>query len=78
MFKSLVILGGMVVSFGAASHPYEGLPQNAPLAFIEHRTFDNRPIYTNIPKKCFSHGRLVCTQLHPIFKSRGTIEKPGF
>ena len=66
----------MFLTFNAASHPYEGLPHNAPLAFIEHRTDDERPIFTNIPKKCFSEGRLICIQLHPVFKGAGTIKKP--
>jgi hypothetical protein len=49
---------------------------DAPLTFIEHKTDDGRAIFTNIPKKCFSKGKLICIQLHPIFKGPGTIEKP--
>ena len=72
-----LILGGLFLSFGAASHPYEGLPHDAPLAFIEHETDDRRPIFTNIPKKCFSKGRLICIQLHPLFNGPGTIKQPN-
>ena len=76
MARLILILGGIVVVFGAASHPYEGQPEDAPLAFIEHQTEDKRPIYTNIPKKCFSRGRLICLQLHPLLKGPGTIRQP--
>jgi hypothetical protein len=72
----ILILLGLFIAFSAASHPYDGPPHNAPLTFIEHKTDDGRPIYTNIPKKCFSEGRLICISLHPIFKGPGTIEKP--
>jgi len=76
MAKKILILCGLFTAFGAASHPYDGPPHDAPLTFIEHKTDDGRAIFTNIPKKCFSKGVLTCTQLHPIFKGPGTIEKP--
>jgi hypothetical protein len=47
----ILILLGLFIAFSAASHPYDGPPHNAPLTFIEHKTDDGRPIYTNIPKK---------------------------
>jgi hypothetical protein len=58
----ILIILGLFVAFSAASHPYDD-----PLTFIEHKTDDGRPIYTNMPKACFSKGRLTCDQLHPIF-----------
>jgi hypothetical protein len=70
------LINGLFAAFTAVAHPYHGLPHNAPLAFIEHKTDDGRPIYTNIPKKCFSSGRLICIQLHPVFKGPGTVNKP--
>lgn len=72
----LILLIGLFVAFSAASHPYEGPPYEAPMTFILHTTDDGRPIYTNIPKKCFSKGRLTCIQLHPVFNGPGTIENP--
>lgn len=77
MVRSILTLCGIFYVFNAVAHPYHGLPEEAPMAFIEHRTDDNRPIYTNIPKACFSQGRLTCIQLHPVFKGPGTIRKPG-
>ncbi len=74
--KTILVLCGLFVTSNAASHPYDGPPHNAPLTFILHKTDDGRPIFTNIPKKCFSKGRLTCDQLHPIFKGSGTINKP--
>ncbi len=68
----MLILCGPFVAFSAASHPYD-----TALEFHEHKTDDGRPIYTNIPKKCFSNGRLTCIQLHPIFKGPGTIKDPA-
>ena len=72
----ILILLGLFIAFSAAAHPYDGPPHEAPLTFIEHKTDDGRPIYTNIPKKCFSNGVLTCISLHPIFGGSGTIEKP--
>jgi len=77
MMRLIVTLCGIFFAFNAVGHPYHGLPEDAPLAFIEHKTDDGRPIYTNIPKSCFSQGRLTCIQLHPVFKGPGTIRKPG-
>jgi hypothetical protein len=51
----MLILCGPFIAFSAASHPYD-----TALEFHEHKTDDGRPIYTNIPKKCFSKGRLTC------------------
>ena len=59
---TILILIGLFIAFGAAAHPY-----NEPLTFKLHTTNDGRPIYTNIPKKCFSNGVLTCTGAHPLF-----------
>ena len=75
MTKLILTLCGMFFTFSVASHPYDGPPHNAPLTFIQHKTGDGRLIYTNIPKNCFSKGRLTCLQLHPIFKGQGTVKK---
>jgi hypothetical protein len=72
----IFLLLGLFIAFSAASHPYEGPPYDAPLTFIEHQTEDGRDIYTNIPKRCFSGGRLTCVGLHPVFKGPGTVKKP--
>jgi len=58
----ILTLIGMFIAFSAAAHPYDD-----PLTFILHKTDDGRPIYTNIPKKCFSNSALTCVGLHPIF-----------
>ena len=73
----ILILVGLFLAFSVAAHPYAGSPYDAPLTFIEHKTDDGRAIFTNIPKKCFSKGRLACASLHPVFKGPGTIERPG-
>ena len=75
--KAVLISFGLTIAPGTFSHPYEGAPQAAPKSFILHKTDDGRLIYTNIPKKCFSEGRLICHQLHPVFGGPGTIRKPG-
>lgn len=67
----------ILVAFASAAHPYHGEPPEAPLAFIEHRTEDNRPIYTNIPRSCFAQRRLTCAGLHPVFKGPGTVARPA-
>jgi hypothetical protein len=76
VLKIILILCGLFLTSNAFPHPYDGPPHKAPLTFILHKTDDGRPIYTNIPKKCFSKGQLTCIQLHPIFKGPGTINKP--
>ena len=74
--KTILILIGLFLTSSSFAHPYHGPPDNAPLKFILHKTDDGRSIFTNIPKKCFSNGRLICYQLHPIFQGSGTINKP--
>jgi len=74
--KTILVLCGLFLTSNAFPHPYDGPPHDAPLTFILHKTDDGRPIFTNIPKECFSKGRLTCIQLHPIFKGSGTIIKP--
>ena len=59
---TILILIGLFIAFSAAAHPYD-----EPLTFKLHTTKDGRPIYTNIPKKCFSNGVLTCTGVHPLF-----------
>ena len=77
MARILFTICSMLFTCGAVSHPYEGPPDEAPLTFIQHKTDDGRPIFTNIPKKCFSNGQLTCISLHPVFKGPGTIRKPA-
>ena len=67
----ILILFALFSTFNAYSHPYDSV-----LIFREHKTDDGRIIWTNIPKKCFSEGVLICTKLHPIYEGPGTIEKP--
>ncbi len=74
--KILTAVFGLCAAAAGQSHPYEGMPEQTPLVFILHHTEDGRPIYTNIPKKCFSGKRLSCIQLHPVFKGSGTIRQP--
>ena len=57
-----VSIAGMLAAASAAAHPYD-----SPLEFRLHRTEDGRAIYSNIPKKCFRDGRLICHGLHPVF-----------
>jgi len=66
----ILIILGLFIAFSAAAHPYDD-----PLTFILHKTDDGRPIYTNIPKKCFSNSVLTCIELHPIFGTPLTNKK---
>jgi hypothetical protein len=68
---AILILCGLSVCYDAASHPYD-----TALEFRQHKTDDGRIIFSNIPKKCFSQGRLTCDQLHPVFKGSGTVPAP--
>jgi hypothetical protein len=60
--KSITVLVGLMLSPGLCAHP-----ENSPLTFIKHKTEDGRDIYTNIPKRCFSNGLLICARYHPVY-----------
>lgn len=60
--NSFIFLCGLFLAPSAISHPFD-----APLSFRKHTTNDGRIIYSNIQKKCFSDGLLLCTHLHPVF-----------
>ncbi len=75
LLKPVLFVLPIVLPASAMAHPYEGEPLHTPLAFIPHDTDDGRSVYTNIPKSCFSAGRLTCSQLHPLFKGTGTVKK---
>lgn len=70
--EAILIICGLSLSFDAASHPYDSA-----LEFRQHKTDDGRVIFSNIPKKCFSKGRLTCDYLHPVFKGSGTVPAPA-
>ena len=76
MLKPVLTILLFLIASSAFAHPYEGAPTATPKKFILHQTEDGRPIHTNIPKRCFSQGRLICHQLHPVFQGSGTIKKP--
>ena len=57
----IFILCGLLITPAAVSHPYD-----SPLTFRKHLTNDGRVIYSNIPKKCFADGILICGGLHPV------------
>ena len=64
----------MLLAAEAVAHPYD-----SPLEFRQHRTEDGRSIYSNIPKKCFRDGRLICHGLHPVFPTPASTrpDQPG-
>lgn len=72
---ALVVITGMAAT-ALYAHPYD-----SPLEFRAHKTSDGRIIYSNIPKKCFDNGVLICHRLHPIFPSTAapapTAASPG-
>ncbi len=74
--KIVLFVLGIAAATAGQAHPYEGMPEDSPMVFILHTTDDGRPIYTNIPKKCFSDKRLSCIYLHPVMKGPGTIRQP--
>ena len=67
---TLLISVGLSWSPGASPHPWD-----SPLEFRPHIHENGRVIYTNIPKKCFRNGVLICTGLNPIF--RGSVRVTG-
>lgn len=50
-----LFLTGLILAQNVFSHPY-----HSPLTFIKHQRDGAGYVFTNIPKKCFKDGRLVC------------------
>ncbi len=59
------LLTGMVLATSAGAHP-----ENDPLRFEPHTHEGGRVIFTNIPKRCFRNGLLICLELHPLLNNR--------
>jgi ribosomal protein L31 len=66
---ALICISGLPSAF---SHPHDN-----PLKFEKQVTDDGLVIYSNIEKKCFSGGLLVCTEYHPIWKGQATSSATG-
>jgi hypothetical protein len=64
--KFTLLICALLYGPGAGAHP-----EDSPLTFIPHRNDNGAVIYTNIPKKCFVNGRLLCTRYHPLFAQGG-------
>ncbi len=60
--RLLIALAFIGISFSAHS--------SGMISFQKIRTDDGRIIYSNIEKRCFSNGRLICLNYHPIFSGR--------
>ena len=45
-------------------------PENDPLRFEPHTHEGGRVIFTNIPKRCFRDGLLICLDRHPLLNNR--------
>ena len=55
----------LLLAFGAGAHPHD-----SPLTFIPHLNDNGAIIFTNIPKKCFRNGVLICTRYHPLLSQQ--------
>lgn len=54
--------------------------KNSGLSFKPIKQSDGTVVYSNIPKRCFADGRLICSNLDPIFsstRSKRSIIKPA-
>lgn len=66
---TVVCISSLSVVF---SHPHDN-----PLKFEKQVADDGRVIYSNIEKRCFSNGHLICTEYHPIWnKSQSSNSLP--
>ena len=70
--RPLLICMMLSISCGAGAHP-----EDSPLTFIPHRNDNGAIIFTNIPKKCFRNGVLLCTRYHPMFAHGQAMKKPA-
>ena len=59
------LLPGLLLATNAGAHP-----EDDPLRFESHTHEDGRVIFTNIPKRCFKNGLLVCLERHPLLDNR--------
>lgn len=60
----------IILAFGAMTHPYDSA-----LTFRSRKRDQGGTVYSNIPKKCFSNGVLICAHLHP--EIGGGEQQPG-
>ena len=67
LFTCPVALVAIASLAAGAAHAH---PENDPLRFEAHTHDGGRVIYTNIPKRCFRNGLLLCLERHPLFDNR--------
>ena len=60
----------LVPSLALVAGAAQGHPENDPLRFEPHTHEGGRVIFTNIPKRCFRNGMLICLELHPLLNNR--------
>lgn len=61
----VALLPGLLLATNGGAHP-----ENDPLRFEPHTHEGGRVIFTNIPKRCFKNGVLICLELHPLLNNR--------
>ena len=60
----------IVTAVGLVAGTARAHPENDPLRFEPHTHEGGRVIFTNIPKRCFKNGVLICLELHPLLNNR--------
>lgn len=60
--RSVIFCVTLLLACSARAHP-----EDSPLTFFPHRTDNGAVIFSNIPKKCFRDGVLLCARYHPLF-----------
>ncbi len=64
-----VLLPSLLLATNAGAHP-----ENDPLRFESHIHEGGRVIFTNIPKRCFKNGLLICLDRHPLLNNRPPLD----
>lgn len=66
-----LLLTGLFITQNVLSHPH-----HSPLTFIKHKRDGGGNIITNVPKKCFKDGRLICHDYY-FLKQAGPAVAPA-
>ncbi len=79
MRRQLILATAILATTSLAAGTAHAHPEDDPLRFESHTHEGGRVIFTNIPKRCFRNGLLICLERHPLLDNRpppGSVEQP--
>ena len=70
MRRQLIVATAILAIASLAAGTARAHPEDDPLRFEAHTHEGGRVIFTNIPKRCFRNGLLICLDRHPLLDNR--------